>query len=156
MTNVTAMIPYIRLATALTLCAALSACSAPKFKSDFNASVTFTPAAAAALKATNETATLEAYYYGAPTDATRDKANEAGQIEMGLDQVAIDPTAPSVHVTGAGIDQVHLTAIADGKLSVELHVHSGSDRADVIKCTTATATLSDLQAKPATIACDAA
>ncbi len=150
------MIRSIRLATALGLCAVLAACSAPKFKSDFSVAVTFTPAATAALKAANETATLDAYYYGAPTDATREKANEAGQIEMGQDFVTIDPAATTLHVTGAGLDQAHLSAVDGDKISVELRAYSGTDRANLLTCTPVTATLSDLQAKPATITCDAA
>ncbi len=150
------MIRSFRTVALLGLCATLAACSAPKFKSDYSIAVTFTPAATAALKAANEPAILEAYYYGAPTDATREKANEAGQIEMGLDQVTIDPAVSPVHVAGAGIDQAHLTAIDGGKLTVQLHAYSGTDRPDVIKCSTVTAALIDLQAKPATITCDAA
>jgi len=156
MTNVTAMTRLLRATAALGLCAALCACSAPKFKSDFTAQVTFTPAAAAALKAANETVFVEAYYYGAPTDATKDKANEAGQIELGEDLVTFDPAASSVHVAGNGLDQEHLKSVDSGKVNVELSVHSGTDRADVIKCSTATASLTDLQAKPAALTCDAA
>jgi len=156
MTSMTAMTRSLRITVALGLCAALSACSAPKFKSDYTASVTFTPAALAALKAANETVFLQAYYYGAPTDATKEKANEAGQIELGEDLVTFDPATPSVHVTGNGLDLEHLKSVDGGKVSVELNAHSGTDRADVIKCSTVTAALTDLQAKPATIACDAA
>lgn len=146
----------LRLVGALALCTALCACSAPKFKSDYDVSVTLTPAATTALKAANETMTLDAYYYGAPTDTTKEKVNEAGQIEMGQDLVSVDAAAPKVHVAGAGIDQVHLTAIDGGKVSVELRAYSGTDRANLLKCTPITAALTDLQAKPATIACDAA
>ena len=146
----------IRLAVLFGLCASLAACSAPKFKSDYTVAVTFTPAAVSALKAANEGATLDAYYYGAPTEATKEKANEAGQIELGQDFIALDPAAPTVHVAGNGVDQAHLTAVSDGKVQVELRVYSGTDRANLLKCAPVTATLADLQAKTATVACDAA
>ena len=150
------MIRPIRLATALGLCATLAACSAPKFKSDYTVTVTFTPAAVAALKAADESPTLEAYYYGIPTPATQDKVNEAGQIEMGLDFVPVDPDVANVHVAGKGLDLAHLTSIDGGKITVELRAYSRTDRADVLKCTKLTAALTDLQVKPATITCDAA
>lgn len=150
------MTRFIRLTGALALCAALTACSSPAFKPDFTVAVTFTPAATAALKAANETVVLDAYYYGTPTETTRERANEAGQIELGQDLVTVDPASPSVHVTGAGLDQVHLTAVEGQKVSVEIRAYSGTDRTNLLKCAPVTAALSDLQAKPATIACDAA
>ncbi len=152
----TAMTRSHRFTLTIGLCAALCACSAPTFKSDFSASVTFTPAALSALKAANETAFLEAYYYGAPTETTKEKANESGQIELGEDQVTFDPATPSVHVAGNGLDLEHLKSVEGGKVSVDLSVHSGTDRADVIKCQATTAALTDLQTKPVTLTCDAA
>jgi hypothetical protein len=152
----TAMTAPSRLFLAFGLCALLSACSAPKFRSDFTVAVTFTPAAVSALKAANEGVTLDAYYYGAPAEATKEKANEAGQIELGEDFIPVDPAAPNVHIAGNGIDQVHLTAVADGKVQVEVRAYSGTDRANLFKCTPVTAALADLQARPATLACDAA
>ncbi len=156
MTDMTAMTRFIRPIAALALCATLAACGGPKFKPDFTVAVTFTPAAMAALKAANETVTLDAYYYGAPTEATKERANEDGQIELGQDLVTVDPANPTVHVTGAGLDQVHLTAVEGSKVSVELRAYSGTDRANLLKCAPVTAALADLQAKPVTIACDAA
>ena len=144
----------LRLVAGLGLCASLAACAGPAFKPDYMLTVTFTPAALAALKAANEGVTLDAYYYGAPVDPA--KANEDGQIELGQDFVAVDPAAPSVHVTGAGIDQPHLNAVTGGKITVWLRAYSGTDRANLLKCAPLTAALSDLQAKPATLACDAA
>ncbi len=148
------MIRRLRFSAALALCTALAACSAPKFRTDYSVAVTFTPAATAALKAASETATLDAYYYGTPAEAAKEKANEAGQIEMGQDLAAVDPAASSVHVAGTGIDQQHLSAIT-GTIGVELRVYSGTDRDNLLKCAPVTATLTDLQARPVTIACDA-
>jgi hypothetical protein len=155
MTYVTAMTRPIHIATALGLCAALAACSAPTFKSDYSVSVTLTPAAIAALKAANEGVILEADYFGIPTEATREKANEAGQIELGLDLVPVDPATSSVSVAGKGLDRQHLTAVEGSKVSVSLRAYSGTDRADVVRCTSVTAGLTDVQAKPVTITCDA-
>jgi hypothetical protein len=142
--------------TALGLCATVAACSAPAFKSDYTVAVTFTPAALAALKAANESATLDSYYYGAPTETAKGKANEDGQIELGQDLTPVDPASPSVHVAGKGILQGNLPMVEGGKITVELRAYSGTDRENLLKCTTVTAPLGDLQAKPAAIACDAA
>lgn len=150
------MTHVFRPAAILSLCAALAACSAPAFKSDYNASVTFTPAAVAALKAAGESVTLDAYYYGAPTEAAKGKANEAGQIELGQDLTPVDPASPSVHIAGKGILQDNLPMVDGGKVMVELRAYSGTDRENLLTCTTVRASLADLQAKPATIACDAA
>ena len=155
MTNVTSMPRPFRLVAAFGLCTALAACGGPKFKSDYSVAVTFTPAAAAALKAANESVILDAYYYGAPTEAAKTKANEAGQIELGQDLVPVDPAVPTVHVAGHGIDQEYLIAI-EGKVSVELRAYSGTDRDNLLKCATVTTTLGDLQAKPPALTCDAA
>jgi len=144
-----------RLFAAFGLCAALAACGRPATRTDYTVSVTFTPAAVAALKAANESVVLDAYYYGAPTDAMKSKANEAGQIELGQDLTAVDPASPTVHVAGKGILQNDL-ALTDGKIDVELRAYSGTDRENLLKCAPVTAALADLQARPATIACDAA
>lgn len=146
----------IRLTTALGLCAALAACSAPKAKTDYAVNVTFTAAAAAKLKADGQPATLEAYYYGAPTDGVKDKANEQGQVELGLDQVAVDPATPTVQVKGEGLDLKNRTKIIDGKVMVELRVYSQTAAPNELKCNTVTAALADIQAKAPTVSCDAA
>ncbi len=150
------MTAFLRLAAAAGLCAALCACSAPKFKSDYTVAVTLTPAATAAVKAVNESVILDAYYYGAPTEATKEKVNEAGQIELGQDFVPVNPAAPNVHVAGNGLDLEHLKAVEGGKVSVELRAYSGTDRPNLLKCTSVTIALTDLQARPAAITCDAA
>lgn len=145
-----------RIATALGLCAVLAACSAPALRTDYTVSVTFTPAAVAALKTAGESVTLDAYYYGAPTEAAKSKTNEAGQIELGEDFVTVDPAASPVHVAGAGILQQELPQVEGGKIDVNLRAYSGADRENLLTCTTVTAGLADLQAKSMTIACDAA
>ncbi len=156
MTIVTDMTRTIRLAAACALLAILAACSAPKFKTDYVVNVTFTPAAAARLKADGLPAQLEAYYYGAPIDAVKEKANEQGQVELGLDQVSIDPATPTVTVKGDGFDLAHRDKVVDGKVTVQLRVYSQTAAPNDLKCTTVTAALSDIQAKAPTISCDAA
>jgi hypothetical protein len=121
----------------------------------YDVAVSFTPAAVAGLQKAGVGAVVDAGYFGTPSAAFTDKANEAGEIELGQDVAAIDAKDQSVHLTGKGIVVDSLKAIA-GTPSVEVRVYSDTSKANVLGCTVFRDTLTAAEAKPVAIACDVA
>lgn len=119
----------------------------------YDVAVTFTPAAITALQKTGVGAVVDAGYFGAPSAAFKDKANDAGEIELGQDVAAIDARDQSVHLTGKGIVVDSLKAI-EGTPSVEIRVYSDTTTANVLGCTVFRDTISTAEAKPVAITCD--
>jgi hypothetical protein len=120
--------------------------------------VRFTPAAADRMKALGQKATVEAYYYGAPTEAEKSKVNEDGQIDLGMDFRDIDATGQTVELSGEGIDQTRLTSLSDGKPSVTVRVYSSATAGtpNQLACTAFNGTIEAARAAPVAITCDIA
>ncbi|ESQ83489.1 hypothetical protein AEAC466_12500 [Asticcacaulis sp. AC466] len=124
----------------------------------YEAAVTFTPAAVAKLKSLGQKATVEAYYHGSPLETAKDKVNEAGQIDLGMDMTDIDASTQTVKLSGKGIDPEVLSTATDGKPSVTLRVYSSptAGTANQLKCTEFNGTVEAAKAAPIAITCDAA
>lgn len=126
----------------------------PTASYSYDVALTFTPAATARLKAKGQKAELSAYYFGAPTDAGKDKVNEAGEIEMGENLIAVDGTTQTVHVD-ANIDAKALGFVAGGQPSVLVTAWlDPTAGANALKCTTFKGTVADAKAKPVAVSCD--
>lgn len=124
----------------------------------YSVAVSFTPAAAEKMKSLGQKATVEAYYYGAPTQAEQSKVNEDGQIDLGMDMNDIDATDQTVKLSGNGIDQTRLTSLSDGKPSVTVRIYSSATAGtpNQLACTTFNGTVEAARAAPVAIRCDAA
>jgi hypothetical protein len=158
--------PALLVSSAVLMGVMLSQCSGQPGKTggaqmadmSYEAAITFTPGAVAKLKSLGQKATVEAYYHGAPLDTAKDKVNEAGQIDLGMDQVDIDASTQTVKLTGKGIDPDVLSKATDGKPSVTLRVYSAATAgtANQLKCTEFNGTVEAAKAAPIAITCDAA
>ena len=131
---------------------------APAQDFGYAVAVSFTPAAAAKMKTLGQKATVEAYYYGAPTQAEKSKVNEDGQIDLGMDMSDIDATSQTVKLTGNGIDQTRLSSLSDGKPSVTVRVYSSTTAGtpNQLACTAFNGTVEAAKAAPVAITCDIA
>jgi hypothetical protein len=122
----------------------------------YSVAVSFTPAAIERMKTLGQKATVEAYYYGAPTQAEQSKVNEDGQIDLGMDFRDIDATGQTVKLSGDGIDQARLTSLSDGKPSVTVRVYSSATAGtpNQLACTAFNGTVDTAKAAPVAITCD--
>ncbi len=150
------------IAAALILAPVLSQCSnkpaVPQQDISSTATLTFTPAATEKMKSLGQKAVVEALYYGLPTEASKAKANEEGQITLGEDQVDVDATSQTVKLSGLGVNQAVLKQITGGAVHVVVWAYSSptAGTANQLDCSKADGLVSDFKAKPAAVACDVA
>jgi hypothetical protein len=143
-------------AVAILSCLALCQCGAKPSAFGSDVAVTFSPAATARLQALGEKAEVSGFYYGLPVDAVKDKVNDAGQIELGEDQVDIDATSQTVHLSGNGIDPLVLPKVVGAAPRVLISVYTvrKTRDADPLTCTTFDDAVATAHAKPVAIRCD--
>ncbi len=125
----------------------------------YDVAVSFTPAATAKMKTLKQKAVVDGYYYGLPVDATQDKVNDDGQIELGQNLVEFDATNQTVKMSGDGVDpKMPATNYADGKILVQVRVYSSTDAGtnNQLSCDTFEGPLTDAHKAPVKITCDVA
>ena len=126
----------------------------PTASYSYDVALSFAPAAVAKLKTKGGKAEVSAYYFGAPTDAGKDKVNEAGEIEMGENLIDVDASTQTVHVD-ANVDAKALGFVAGGQPSVLISAYlAPTAGTNVLKCTTFKGAVADAKAKPVAISCD--
>ncbi|ESQ75514.1 hypothetical protein [Asticcacaulis sp. AC402] len=77
----------------------------------FDIALTFSPAARAKLGEIKEKVNVAAMYWGEPTDKAASIADEMGQIDLGRDDVMVEPADQTVHVAGTGLKTASLADI---------------------------------------------
>ncbi len=136
--------------------AASSAAQAPSFAYDITLS--FTPAAIAAVQAHKQKVTVSVMYYGNVTPASQALADpKDGTLHLNTDVVEVEPANQTVHMTGAGANAPHLKDITGQKPLALLIVYAGkSPDTSSIRCTDFQDYVSSAQQSPVTLKCDAA
>ena len=154
MTTLSANLP--RAAAAIAVCLLLCQCGKPAPKTGFDVALTVTPAAAEKLKSLNQTIEVSGYYFGAPIAAAKEKANEAGEINLGEDLINGGAASGTVKLPGTGIDPVALQSVDSGKPSVlvSAYLNPTSGLENVLNCTTFKDTVEAAQKTPVAISCD--
>ena len=123
----------------------------------YDVAVSFTPAAQSKMKTLKQKAVIDGYYYGLPVEATKDKVNDDGQIELGQNLAEIDATDQTVKMTGDGVDpKLPTTSYADAKVLVLVRVYSSTDAGtkNQLSCDTFEGTLTEAHKAPVKITCD--
>lgn len=89
----------------------------------FDVVVKFTPEAAERLKVTHEKVIVSAYYYADPDAKYETKANEIGQIDLGDEELKIEPNDQTVHLEGK-LSRKGLKWAGDHAPRVNINVYS--------------------------------
>ncbi|MDI7775700.1 hypothetical protein [Asticcacaulis sp. EMRT-3] len=134
----------------------LNQCSQPKAAHGYQVALSFTPAAAAQLKALGKQVVVDGYYYADPVPASADRVDDTGHINMGEDQVMVEGHDQTVVMTGNGLAPDMKGRIKDGTLSVTVRAYldPAAGMANILTCNQYDGLLSGAQAKPVTIQCD--
>lgn len=106
------------------------------------------------LAAKNETIILRASFYGDPGEAGAAEVDEMGVVQLGEEEIEVQPVDGAVAITGATVDPAKLALIA-GKPSVNVNVFSGrkSSQDNLISCDFIDGPVDELLAAPTEIAC---
>ena len=151
---------------ALLVPAALAACApadspgaaAPEVKSPyaFEVQLTLTPRTIEKLETMHETVTVSSMYWGQPKEEARPRADEMGQINLGADDIKVQPSSRSVTVPGAAIDPKVLASDVEGPPQVLVNVHTSrmAHENSLIICGIYEGPIAMAQQKPVDIKCD--
>lgn len=120
----------------------------------FDIALTLSPAAKAKLDRMHEKVQVSAWYSGLPNAASKARAEEDGQIQIGADEPVIEPGTATVHIPGTGLDTSKLQYL-DGEPLVLINVYTARKVAEdnLLDCTIFEDTIKKAQAAPVPITC---
>lgn len=153
---------------ALLIPAALAACApasgpdaaspAAEVKSPyaFEVQLTLTPRTVEKLETMHEMVTVSGMYWGEPKAEARAHADEMGQINLGADDIKVQPSSRSVIVPGAAIDPKVLASDVEGPPQVLVNVYTSrmAHENNLINCGIYEGPIAMAQQKPVDIKCD--
>jgi hypothetical protein len=122
----------------------------------FAAAVTLTPQVAGQLKANKGHIVISTHYYGMPAKGQESKANQFGQVELGVDDADYPLDAKQVRISGHGVDRSQLGAVAGGIVYVWLSTSSFTAvgvRDETVDCSHFRGTIAKAQSAPVSITC---
>jgi hypothetical protein len=122
----------------------------------FEVELTLTPRTIKKLTAMSEMVTIAGMYWGEPTEAAKPRIDEIGQIDLGRDEVNVQPANRTVLIPGAAIDPKVVETDVVGAPMVLVNVYTArlADENNLIGCEIYEGPISMAQAKPVGINCD--
>jgi hypothetical protein len=95
-------------------------------------------------------------YWGEPTQEARSRADEMGQINLGADEIKVQPSSRSVIVPGAAIDPKVLASDVEGQPQVLVNVYTPrmAHENNLINCGIYEGPIAMARQKPVDIRCD--
>jgi hypothetical protein len=155
------MINYSNVATTFTICSFVIALSIPApsramdGSMDFSVDVSLSSPALAKLKGLKEKIIILVVWYGEPTNATRKRANEIGQIELGTEQLRLPASGGRVEITGRSVQVKHIDWVKDRAVQVNVNAFSArlSSPDNYLDCDVFEDTLVVARAKPVQMVC---
>ncbi len=122
----------------------------------FEVQLTLTPRTIEKLETMREMVTVSGMYWGEPKEEARPHADEMGQINLGADDIKVQPSSRSVIVPGAAIDPKVLASDVDGPPQVLVNVYTSrmADENNLINCGIYEGPIAMAQQKPVDIRCD--
>lgn len=158
------MKPTLLLAPALALLACApaggfdSASPAAEVKSPyaFDVQITLTQRTIDKLESMREMITVSGMYWGEPKEEARTRADGMGQINLGADDIKVQPSSRLVTVPGAAIDPKVLASDVDGPPQVLVNVYTSrmAHENNLINCGIYEGPIAMAQQKPVDIRCD--
>ncbi len=135
--------------------AAESAAEAKPAPYAFDVQLTLTPRTIEKLAGMSEMVTVSGMYWGEPKEAARARADEVGQINLGADDIVVQPASRTVTVPGSAIDPEMLEDI-EGAPQVLVNVYTArrAHEDNLINCGIYEGPVSMAQQKPVEIDCD--
>lgn len=120
----------------------------------FSVIVTLTPMAAERLTREREGVVISAWYYADPKRGAEGRANPAGLIDVGTEEIRLDGAGGQAHVSGATIDPATFGLIG-GPLNVNVNVWSArrSVPDNVLACDFFDGLLTRAQVAPVELRC---
>lgn len=125
----------------------------------FNASVSLTPAAAGQLRTTKGHIVISSHYYGFPAKGAETKANQFGQIELGVDDADYPLDAKQIRISGRGVDHSQMDGILNGTVYVWTTTRSATPEGahdEILECSHFRGSMAKAQEAPVVISCDLA
>jgi hypothetical protein len=122
----------------------------------FEVQLTLSPRAIEKLGPMKEMVTIAGMYWGEPKADAKPRADEMGQINLGADEIVVQPASRMVIVPGAAIDPKVLESDVEGAPQVLVNVYT-SRRAhedNLINCGIYEGPIPMAQQKPVEIECD--
>lgn len=122
----------------------------------FEVQLTLTPRAIEKLAAMSEMVTIAGMYWGEPSETGKPRADDIGQINLGRDDINVQPASRTVLVPGAAIDPSVLETDVTGAPQVLVNVFTArmAHEDNLINCGIYEGPISMAQAKPVDIKCD--
>lgn len=122
----------------------------------FEVQLTLTPRTIEKLEMMHEMVTVSGMYWGEPKEEARTRADEMGQINLGADDIKVQPSSRSVTVPGAAIDPKVLASDVDGPPQVLVNVYTSrmAHENNLISCGIYEGPIAMAQQKPVDIKCD--
>lgn len=122
----------------------------------FEVQLTLTPRAIEKLTAMSEMVTIAGMYWGEPSEAGKPRADDIGQINLGRDDINVQPASRTVLVPGAAIDPSVLETDVAGAPQVLVNVFTArmAHEDNLINCGIYEGPIAMARAKPVDIRCD--
>lgn len=122
----------------------------------FEVELTLTPRTIAKLEGMREMVTVSGMYWGEPTAEARAHADGMGQINLGADDIKVQPSSRRVIVPGAAIDPKVLGSDVEGPPQVLVNVFTSrmAHENNLIDCGIYEGPIAMAQKKPVDITCD--
>jgi hypothetical protein len=120
----------------------------------FEVELTLTPRTIEKLAAMSEQVTVSAMYWGEPRPGVQ--GDEMGQVNLGSDDINVQPANRGVLVPGSAIDPKALETDVEGPPQVLVNVYTArlAHEDNLINCEIYEGPVSMAQAKPVAIECD--
>jgi hypothetical protein len=122
----------------------------------FDIQLTLTPRTIDKLEGMHEMVTVSAMYWGEPVAEARTRADGMGQINLGADDIKVQPASRIVVIPGAAIDPKVLASDVDGSPQVLVNVYTSrmAHENNLINCGIYEGPIAMAQQKPVDIRCD--
>lgn len=136
--------------------AAVSDAEPTKTPYGFEVQLTLTPRAVEKLTAMSEMVTVAGMYWGEPSEIGKPRADDVGQINLGRDDINVQPASRIVLLPGAAIDPAVLETDVAGAPQVLVNVFTArmAHEDNLINCGIYEGPISMAQAKAVDIRCD--
>jgi hypothetical protein len=122
----------------------------------FEVQLTLSPRTIEKLEGMTEMVTVSGMYWGEPKPEAAVRADEMGQINLGADDIVVQPASRMVTVPGAAIDPKVLASDVRGAPMVLVNVYTArrAHEDNLINCGIYEGPISMAQQKPVEIECD--
>ena len=122
----------------------------------YDVRISFTPRAKAKITRLHEKVSVIAYYSGRPTPEGKAKADDMGQINLGIEAPVVDAVDQTVHMTGRQIDADLLPYVVDRHPAVLVNAATSRQAVsdNLLDCSLFEGDIRDAQVNPIAISCD--